>query len=296
MKKSLLALSILLSTSVMADYRIMMSGNGGNIKLPESPEPQTDFVSHTFTNCGKTGRYGPSLVNCQNSYNGAEILKPEYNFSVNNGVQYWTVPSSGSYRIEAYGAGSSLGGGGAIMSGTFTLTQSDVLKILVGQMPLKYLNQGEGGAGGTFVATYSNQPLIVAGGAGGYGSGGVIVESSEKGFGQFGGSGTSSGLGGQVGTNGPGGGGAGFLGDGGFDSSWTIASSSFINGGAGGQIIATDRNGGDGGFGGGGGAAVNNKSGPYNRSGGGGGYSGGGGGGYNGGYSNNGGGGGGLNS
>ena len=295
MKKSLLALSILLSTSVMADYKIIMSGSNGTIKLPESPEPKTDFVSHTFTNCGQTGRYGPSLSSCQSSYNGAEILKPDYNFNVNAGIQYWTVPSAGDYRIISSGAGSNLGGSGAIMSGTFTLSKGDVLKILVGQMPLKYLNQGEGGAGGTFVTTSSNQPLIIAGGAGGSGSGGVTTETSDKGFGSAGGSSASSGLGGQSGTNGPAGGGAGLLGNGGFDSSWTGASLSFINGGIGGEggRIGSGDNGGDGGFGGGGGAAINSKSGPYNRSGGGGGYSGGGGGGYNGGYSNNGGGGGG---
>jgi hypothetical protein len=140
MKKSLLALSILLSTSAMADYRIMMSGNGGNIKLPESPEPQTDFVSHTFTNCGQTGRYGPSLSQCQSAYSGDEILNPEYNYDLSQGTQYWTVPVTASYEITVAGAkGGSVaehvhrGGLGSIMSGTFQLVKGLKLKILVGQ-------------------------------------------------------------------------------------------------------------------------------------------------------------------
>lgn len=88
MKKSLLALSILLSTSVMADYKVIMSGQSGNIKLPEKPEPTTNFVSHTFTNCGQTGRFGPSQSSCVSEYNGSEILDPQLSFSVSSSSRW----------------------------------------------------------------------------------------------------------------------------------------------------------------------------------------------------------------
>ena len=84
-----------------------------------------------------------------------------------NGIQRWTVPATGSYTIEIWGArgGSETnstyaGGYGARMKGTFTLTQSDILKIMIGQSGGPY----GGGGGMTAVATSSDSPLIVAGG------------------------------------------------------------------------------------------------------------------------------------
>ena len=59
------------------------------------------------------------------------------------GIQEWTIPSNGTYKIEAWGASGGEGddpendtrpGNGARMSGHFTLTGNHVLKILVGQL------------------------------------------------------------------------------------------------------------------------------------------------------------------
>jgi tripartite motif-containing protein 56 len=273
MKKSILALSILLSTSVMADYRIIMSGNGGNIKLPESPEPQADFVSHTFTNCGQTGRYGPSLSQCQSAYSGDEILNQEYNYGVSQGIQLWTVPVNGTYRITAKGAqcGGPLGGKGASMQGEFNLSKDNVLKILVGQKGKSHNGDSSGGGGGSFVTLSNNNPLLVAGGGSGGinglpGDPGVSTEDSSQG--------RNFGIqkGGRI-YNGDsldtahGSGGSGFLGDGergGVDQT----AKSFINGGVGATGFNSE---GWGGFGGGGGYH-NNAS---NVAGGGGGYTGG---------------------
>lgn len=175
MKKSLLALSILLSTSVVADYKIIMSGNGGTIKLPESPEPETDFVSHTFTSCGKEGRTGPSLSQCQSAYYGTELLSGDYGFSVNQGIQSFVVPATGDYKIRAYGPrgvnNNNNVGKGAIMEGVFSLNSGERIQILVGQFSV-YNGEREwqGGSGGTFVAlgesNSSATPLVVAGGGG----------------------------------------------------------------------------------------------------------------------------------
>lgn len=67
MKKFLLALSILFSTSVMADYKIIMSGKQSNIKLPEPtlstlPEPLGE-VGQCYSE--RTGTY---ITNYTNEY------------------------------------------------------------------------------------------------------------------------------------------------------------------------------------------------------------------------------------
>lgn len=178
MKKSLLALSILLSTSVMADYKIIMSGKSGNIAIPEQPAPQ--FSGHTFTSCGQTGKFGPSLSQCQSAYSGDEILENEFNFSISNGIQSWTVPKSGTYVFEI--AAPSLhqnysNGRGSIIKSTVNLNAGEIVKIVVGQRGVGSWpvtegttinsNDGLGGAGGSFVYTGSIGGSGLIGAAGG---------------------------------------------------------------------------------------------------------------------------------
>ena len=97
------------------------------------------FSSHTFTNCGVTGRYGPTLTQCRTEYGGWPQWTgyPSY-FNVSpTGYQIWTVPATASYQIDAYGArGGDIGwmdfstynhryGAGARVRGTFALTEGD---------------------------------------------------------------------------------------------------------------------------------------------------------------------------
>ena len=94
-----------------------------------------------------------------------------------SGIQQWTVPHTGDYRIEAIGAAwgydiySSRGqyqGRGARMKGTFRLSKGETIQILVGQEGgVNRQSQSSGGGGGTFVVSGSNTPLIIAGGGGG---------------------------------------------------------------------------------------------------------------------------------
>ena len=94
-----------------------------------------------------------------------------------SGIQQWTVPHTGDYRIEAIGAAagyerySSRGqyqGRGARMKGTFRLIKGETIHILVGQEGgINTQSQSSGGGGGTFVVRGSNTPLIIAGGGGG---------------------------------------------------------------------------------------------------------------------------------
>jgi len=251
-------------------------------------DPATDTV-YNFTTCGKTGNTGPSQANCNTNYSGTSL---EGLVNVSSGIQNWTVPETGTYTIEAYGAqgGSNtdslgkLGGLGAKIIGQFSLNAGETIRILVGQRINRIDSCGSaGGGGGTFVvkagddgvANDTADILVIAGGGGGAGR-------SSGSNGNPGLTGTSGGtspdpVSGAAGTNGDGGGipsagcsgpegagGGGFSGSG-SDNAANLGGKSFISGGAGGTgSYAT------GGFGGG-------AAGRYGA-GGGGGYSGGGGG------------------
>lgn len=235
----------------------------------------------TFTNAGATGKSGPTQTQINAAYGSSSGITVD-----SYGIQQWTVPFTGTYHIEAYGAQGGYaylngtgtannGGKGAKVVGDFQLNANDTLRILVGQKgtdnPINY--RGAGGGGGTFVVK-AGTLLIAAGGGGGAGQYAITTQSDGQ-------SGTS-GMAGLVGTPGLGGtggngggagqsyasGGCGWLSNG-TNASYSTGGLSFNNGGTGGSLYSDGTNGG---FGGGGGS--------YAGSGGGGGYSGGGGGGW----------------
>ena len=129
-----------------------------------------------FTNLGAFGRSGPtSLLGSYAHYIGQDH---DGQVTLSGGIQQWTVPYHGEYRIEAIGAAggydaySQYGqyrGRGARISGTFNLFNGEIIKILVGQEGGGniQLDSHSGGGGGTFVVNESKTPLIVAGGGGG---------------------------------------------------------------------------------------------------------------------------------
>ncbi len=241
----------------------------------------------TFTNCAQTGRTGPSQSQCNSSYGPGVV-------NVSSGIQEWTVPASGTYRIQAAGAeggrgktnstssySSSTPGRGAVIQGDFSLNAGQVIRILVGQKGQEQTinNQlGGGGGGGSYVVTNTNNILVIAGGGGGSGryngdngSGGQTGPSGTNGLGANGAAGGTNGNGGSnSGCGYEGGGGAGYSGNG-SNPAGTNAQS-YLNGGNGATWCNCWSSGNEGGFGGGGG------TGPHGG-GGGGGYSGGGGGG-----------------
>ena len=217
----------------------------------------------TFTNAGATGRNGPTLTQLTTAYTPTWTDYTS-NLNVVNGIQRWTVPTTGSYRITAAGASarSADGGDGAIMRGDFTLTSGEVIRILVGQSnhPFDNSHGGKAGAGGTFVVRtpYNTTVsiLVIAGGGGGGYNNGQMVNSHGR-LGTSGGPAISGGAGGTNGGGGVGGhgqGGAGFSGNGGASSNYpaTVAQS-FLNGGVGASSGVTgSNNNSEGGFGGGG--------------------------------------------
>ncbi len=228
----------------------------------------------TFTNCGQTGRTGPSEAQIQAEYNGTN-LQGSVTTGWKAGYQKWTVPATGDYWIEAIGAraGNSnyVGGSGAFIRGKFSLTIGDELNIVVGQVgednPGK--NDGAAGGGGSFVvADTNNTPLVIAGGGGGPGHTHSWTKITNGQEGVHGGdkAGGTNGAGGQGYY---GGGGGGFLTNGsGYSNAFGRSFQHGLTGGY--SHHATGK---DGGFGGGG-ALVYDW---LHDGGGGGGYSGGGG-------------------
>ena len=237
------------------------------------PEEANTTEMFTFTNCGATGRIGPTEAQIQAEYNGTN-LHNQVTTGWKSGYQEWTVPAAGDYWIEAVGAAGGFspnrtGGMGAFVRGKFSLVTGQKLNILVGQRGASTIvqNTGAGGGGGTFVVADSNNtPLVVAGGGGGAGPADAIFHfaslqnNGEKGY-------YDGGLNGLGGTGERGAGGGGFRGSG--TGGGARAGQSYQLGGQGGSS-SSGRNGGFGG----GGATERTE---WTYPGGGGGYSGGGG-------------------
>ncbi|WP_317899911.1 T9SS type A sorting domain-containing protein [Aurantibacillus circumpalustris] len=227
--------------------------------------------SYTFTNCGATGSVGPTQTQVNTAY-----LSTNLNGLVTttiSGMQTWTVPFTGIYRIEARGAqggiSSSIGGSnGASMAGNFNLIAGEVLRILVGQQGDDGGTGPGGGGGGSFVVrtpyTTTTSAILVAGGGSGAGTylSAPGLTTTAGGTGAV--AGGINGNGGLGGIRGAGGG--GFLTDGDPCSASTLYSSpgqAFVNGGRGGPLTNNTTcnftaNGGFGGGGSHGGYCINN--------------------------------------
>lgn len=136
------------------------------------------FDTFTFTSLGTAGHRGPES---DKGYTNAPWRDGE--FSIQDGVQHWTVPTTGTYSITAAGAYGTQPG--RVVSGTVPLYESQTLEMLVGQQPTPLVanvadNVTVGGGGGTFVTT-DGKPLMVA--SGGDGTGGSAGSFSPYGDG-----------------------------------------------------------------------------------------------------------------
>jgi hypothetical protein len=253
------------------------------------------FTDATFTPGGQTGSSGPSLTQARTGLTGTGVDAWKNNtsyFNTSSGILLWTVPSTGVYRIEAWGARGGDSGGtryglGARMRGDFSLTQGQLVRLIVGQSGGDSVAGGGGGGTYVFANATDTLPFIAAGGGGGYGQDGG---TNPNGGGQTGTSGSNGvggnyaggtgGNGGVTGFNsGWGGAGAGWLSNGTDGGVYGGVAYAPRNGAAGGNVLACA--GAAGGFGGGGGGGCNGggAGGGYS----GGGCGGGGGGSYNGG-------------
>ena len=147
--------------------------------VQSAPKDLYSFSSHTFTSCGSTGRYGPTLSNCTNAYSPAWVDNTDY-FNVTNGIQFWTVPETGTYTIEVWGArggysgySTSIYGKGTKMKSDHSLTKGEIIKILIGQpgsvnSATNYQYNSSGGGGSFVWKSDASSPLVVAGAGGSY--------------------------------------------------------------------------------------------------------------------------------
>lgn len=156
--------------------------------IPYLPPSIYTFSTFTFQTGNIVGPTGPTAAQLfANSYSnvGNTWLQSTSYFNVVNGYQYWTVPQNGNYQITAAGSRSGIAtwtsnvtsanlyGRGATISGTFALTQGQVIAIAVGQPAANATSSGytsAGGGGGTFVVLGNTFPLVVAGAGGGNGN------------------------------------------------------------------------------------------------------------------------------
>jgi hypothetical protein len=192
------------------------------------------FIQHNYT------RVDNDIIKIRNAFSENGV----YEFHYTGAIIEFAVPTSGTYKIEAWGA---MGGGGTTLMGpkgayskSFVLLNKDErIKILVGEKGYPGYNSGNsiycgGGGGGTFIAK-DRTPLCVAGGGGGLTYYSYSPISSHA-------CGQSTQLSANFGTGqatlkmggmGPGssGGGGGFEGNG-IDGSYGKGGYSFINGGA----------------------------------------------------------------
>ena len=120
-----------------------------------------DFSYASFGGNNGQSWDGPSLGQARSGLTGGETSqwKNDTNFfNTSSGIQLWTVPTDGTYRIEAQGArGAYPRGGGyaARMRGDFDLTEGEQVRLVIGQTGNQNGHpwggtQGAGG-GGTYV-------------------------------------------------------------------------------------------------------------------------------------------------
>ena len=264
------------------------AGNQGSVNRTVNVTPMGPW---TFTNAGATGRLGPTQAQIDANYSGTSLEGAVTINATHQGIQEWTIPASGTYRIEARGAKGGdvtgyTGGKGAKILGEISLSIGETIFVLCGQQGSnptgQYPSGSAGGGGGSFVSKGSDlgssNPLIVAAGGGGGRHGSGAADGQPGLITNFGGDtsyqGGTDGNGGQrnLGTSG------GFAGGGFYTDGLQNQSNSgksgfaFRSGGQGGISQDNGSNAAaDGGFGGGGGGMHNQNQG----SGGGGGYSGG---------------------
>ena len=245
-----------------------------------SPELYS-FTTATFTPGGATGRTGPSITQARSGVGNPAWASTYLNMTT-SGILDWTVPATATYAVTIAGAkggtnNNATGGNGISIVTTASLTQGEIVKLIVGHLGVNIAStRSTGGGGGSYMWRASNNTLLCAAGGGGGGAyggasrnGTAAVQSSTATAGTLGslagGSGGAGGTGGS-GSSGAGGGGGGWSSNG-TGTNGSNGGLSPLNGGTGGAGYYTNPNE-DGGFGGGGG---------------GGNYGGGGGGGYSGG-------------
>lgn len=126
--------ALTVSTPVSATVAI------GGVTADFTVTTSASYGPFTFTSCGRTGDTVPSQSDCTSAYASTSLAGA---VTVTAGLQSFTVPISGTYKIQAYGAqggdgkpnASSVVAGalGGYSFGQKTLSQGEVIVIGVGQ-------------------------------------------------------------------------------------------------------------------------------------------------------------------
>ena len=78
------------------------AGNTASQSISGMVQNMIDLSTTIFTNAGATGRFGPTQTQVDAAYAGTDL---DGRVTINTqGIQEWTVPFSGIYSIEAWGA------------------------------------------------------------------------------------------------------------------------------------------------------------------------------------------------
>lgn len=165
------------------------------------------------------------VLTCLSAFSFAQTTTFNYtgaivNYTVPPGVTFINITATGA---QGGNSSSFQGGKGAVISGNFTVTPGQLLKILVGQQNLTGGANAGGGGGGSFVWDNASTalPMIAAGGGGGAG----YISSAGNGLNA---STTTTGVNGAGGYNG-----AGSAGQGGFTPTSTSGYIYWASGGCG---------------------------------------------------------------
>lgn len=140
-------------------------GDGAGLPAASGPAHSYHFM--------KLDGFGNAPPTSTAAYAGSSLAE---GVTLDSGIQQWVVPMTGIYKISAAGASTfhnevmPYKGRGAAVSGMFSLHAGTHLNILVGQMGCVHANNdgaaGGGGASWIWIAD-AEEPLLVAGGAGG---------------------------------------------------------------------------------------------------------------------------------
>ncbi len=155
-------------------------GANGSVSIYNlTPQPPLySFSTATFTTGGAVGRTGPILSQAKAGITGTPSPATWYDTYLsmtNQGIMRWTVPVTGTYRLEVAGASGGLHPSygqqrskGARIIGDVTLIGGTIINIVVGQAGANTGSPyGPGGGGGSFVYIDSSNPIIIAGGGAG---------------------------------------------------------------------------------------------------------------------------------
>ena len=73
---------------------------------PEKPTQKKSSKIWKLTDCGQTGRFGPTSLQCNDTYSGTSMETVEY--MIKSGRQFFFIPETGRYRITAMAPGGNI--------------------------------------------------------------------------------------------------------------------------------------------------------------------------------------------